>query len=216
MDQQLFELLEQTLRSEGPSAGFDFLIRTSREQKNYPLLLEARLMQTRHKLGLPLLLNGPSPDLPAYQAAMIDVARETGSLFLADGDILHAWPYFRAIGDPGPVTVAIENLHAADDGILQIALNEGVNPSKGFELLLERHGVCRAIDFTLQYPDRSNRTKFLQLLVRTLHAELAANLKEGQLYICLIHALAVGLELRRDRSQSTERLRASDAGRIPA
>ena len=130
MDQGLFELLDQTLRSRGSEAGFDLLVRLLREQKKYPLVFEARLMRARHRLGLPLVQGGNISDLPpeqqpAYEAAVREAARETGSLFLADGDVVGAWPYFRAIGDPGPVADAIERLSPDDatEPVIQIALN---------------------------------------------------------------------------------------------
>ena len=50
MDPDLFDRLEQTLRSQGPEAGFDLLIERLREGKQYPLLFEARLMQKRQAL----------------------------------------------------------------------------------------------------------------------------------------------------------------------
>jgi len=186
MDPDLFDLLEQTVRAEGEQAGFELLIGRLREQKNYPLVFEARLMQQRQKLGLPLIFGGNISDLPArhqpaYEAALMEAARETGGLFLAEGDLVRAWPYFRAIGESGPIAAAIDRVDSGErlDGVLQIALDEGVNPRRGFELLLEHRGICRAIDFAAQFPDRALRNEFLQTLVRTLYQDLANNLKEA-------------------------------------
>lgn len=186
MNEDLFELLEQTLRSQGTDAGFDLLIHRFREQKKYPLIFEARLMRTRHALGLPMVSSANISDLPgehqpAYEAALAEAARETGGLFLADGDIVRAWPYFRAISDPAPVAEAIERVPSgqATEPVIQIALNERVSPRKGFELLLDQHGICSAISFAAEYPDRNARVEFLQLLVRAISRELAASLKEA-------------------------------------
>ena len=147
-----FDLIEQAARQGGPESTLDLLVTISQRDKNYPLLFEARLMQARHKIGLPLILNDSLDDLPqskrqTYEEAMREAARETGCLFLADGDIPRAWPYFRAIGDPAPVAAAIEKIESHDqlDEIIEIAFGQGVNPRKGFELLLKHHGVCRAI-----------------------------------------------------------------------
>ena len=184
MDQDLFDLLERTLRSQGADAGFELLIGRFREEKKYPLVFEARLMRKRQALGVPMLQAGNISDLPpehqpAYEAALMEAARETGGLFLADGDIARAWPYFRAVGDPAPVAEAIERVSAADatETIVQIALNEGVNPRKGFELLVEQRGICSAITFATQYPDRAGRVEFLKILARAVTRELAASLK---------------------------------------
>ena len=186
MDEDLFDPLEQALRTRGPDAGFELLIGRLRQQKKYPLIFEARLMRKRLALGQPLLQSGNIADIaaehqPAYEAALKEAARETGALFLADGDIARAWPYFRAIGDPAPVVEAIERLPlaCAAEPVIQIALNEGVHPRKGFELLLARHGVCTAMSFAAQYPDRAFRLEFLELLARAISRELALNLKEA-------------------------------------
>ena len=115
MNENLFDLLEQTFNAEGPAAGFDLLIHTLQQQKSHALVLEARLMQKRHAMGLPLIFAGTITDLPLeqqgpYGAAMTDAAREAGHSYLADGDIVNAWTYFRAIGEPGPVAAAIEGV----------------------------------------------------------------------------------------------------------
>ncbi len=108
MTDDVFDLIEQAVRTEGPDSGLDLLARRLRDDKNYPLLFEARVIEQRHKLGLPPLRVDGIDDVPAFQRVAYDealsqAAREVGSLFLADGDILRAWPYFRAIGDRMPV-----------------------------------------------------------------------------------------------------------------
>src|SRR5215510_14211561 len=104
MTDNAFDLIDQALRSGGPEAGFDLLAHKVLEEKNYPLLFEARLLKKRHELGLPLIQVDDSAPMPPdtrreYDKAFIDAAREVGGLFLADGNIQRAWPYFRAIGD---------------------------------------------------------------------------------------------------------------------
>jgi hypothetical protein len=181
-----FDLIEQAARQGGPESTLDLLVTISQRDKNYPLLFEARLMQARHKLGLPLILNAALEDLPAeqrrpYEEAMREAARETGHLFLAGGDIPRAWPYFRAIGDPAPVAAAIEKIDSHDqlEGIIEIAFGQGVHLRKGFELLLKTHGICRAITFFGQCPDPKSRDECALLLLRALHAELLDNLKHA-------------------------------------
>jgi len=184
MADDLFDTLEQTLRSAGADAGFDLLIAKFREEKKYPLVFEARLMKSRHALGLPLIQNERLEDLPeakrvAHERAFMDAAREVGGLFLADGDIPRAWSYFRAIGETAPVAAAIGNLQPQEnqEAVIEIALQERVHPSKGFELILANYGICRAITFFEQYPDRKTRDDCMRLLVRTLHHELVESLK---------------------------------------
>ena len=179
-----FDALGEALRARGPDAGFELLIRKFREEKKYPLLFEARLMQSRHALGLPLVEDGPLEDLPAdqrsqHERAFIEAAREVGGLFLGDGDIPRAWSYLRAIGETASVAAAIEQVTPGEnqEAIIQIALQERVHPKKGFELILADYGICRAITFLDQYPDRKTREDCIRLLVRTLHQDVVDNLQ---------------------------------------
>jgi hypothetical protein len=113
MEGATFEELEQVFRSDGPAAVFDLLIRTALETKDYRMLFGTRMMQIRHDLGLPLIETEPTMNLSgerlsAYENALNKAAREAGGLFLADGDIVNAWTYFKALGDAAPVAAAIE------------------------------------------------------------------------------------------------------------
>jgi len=186
MNPDLFDLLEQTSSSEGPGAGLDLLIRKLREEKRYQQIFEIRLLQKRHALGLPLIFSGSIADLPpehrdTYQAAVTEAAREAGTSYLADGDIVRAWPYFRAIGEPAPIAAAIEHVHSSEEAerVLAIALVDGVSPRKGYELLLEHRGVCQGVDFVINCADRATRVMYLQILVRVFHGQLLAHLKEA-------------------------------------
>jgi hypothetical protein len=183
MTDNAFDRIDQALRSGGPEAGFDFLVKKVREEKNYPLLFEIRLLMKRHELGLPLIQIDDSPSMPpetrrAYDAAYFEAAREVGGLFLADGNIQRAWPYFRAIGEPAPVADAIGKLEWQEgmEPIIEIAFMERVHPYKGFQMILSQYGVCRAITSFGQFPSREGRDESLRLLVRTLYAELVERL----------------------------------------
>jgi hypothetical protein len=181
-----FNLLEQALHDGGVEAAFDFLGRKFREDKSYPRLFEARLMKKRYELGLPILQVEPLSDLPeetrkSYNEAFTQAAREAGTLFLEDGDILRAWPYFRAIGENSPVASAIEKLAPQEDiaPIIEIAYHEGVHPRRGFDLILSNYGICRAISSFQQYPGQDGREECLRLLVRTLHHDLTESLRRA-------------------------------------
>jgi hypothetical protein len=181
-----FDALGAALRSHGPDACFELLIQRFREEKKYPLLFEARVMQSRHALGVPLVRNDWLEDLTAdkraaQERAYVDAAREVGGLFLADGDIPRAWHYLRAIGETAAVAAAIEELAPAEnqEAIIEIALHECVHPRKGFELLLADYGICRAITFLDQYPDRKTRGDCIRLLVCRLHEELVESLQHA-------------------------------------
>src|SRR5437016_1377840 len=184
MTDNAFDLIDQALRTGGPQAGFDLLAQKALDDKNYPLLFEVRLLKKRHELGLPLIQVDDSAALAPetrreYDKAFIDAAREVGALFLADGNIQRAWPYFRAIGETAPVSAAIENFDAQEgaEAVIEIAFMERVNPYKGFQLILSNYGICRAITSFGQFPSREGRDESLRLLVRTLHTELVESMK---------------------------------------
>src|ERR1700736_6703858 len=141
-------------------------------------------MKSRNALGLPLVQTERLEDLPedkrgVHEKAFMDAAREVGGLFLADGNIPRAWPYFRAIGETAPVSAAIEKFDSQEgaESVIEIAFMERVNPYKGFQLILSNYGICRAITTFGQFPSREGRDESLRLLVRTLHAELVESMK---------------------------------------
>ena len=63
--------------------------------------------------------------------------------------------------------------------IIEVAFNHGVEPKRGFELILERYGTCPAISAFEQLPpqDQALRTACAERLIRHLHGELTANLR---------------------------------------
>ena len=113
MDKDSFDKIEQKIKSVGLEEGFDHLIQRFCKEKKYPPIYQARLMKKRHELGLGLIQLDSSSDIPeesqsTYNQTQLEAAREVGTLFLTDGQIEQAWPYFRAIGDAKPVADAIE------------------------------------------------------------------------------------------------------------
>lgn len=177
----LFGELERTLETGGPEAALELLIKRLEQERRHAEWFNARLIEQRHRLGL--LLSEPPQELAEpvrreYDAALVEAARQAGSRLIEDGQIARAWTYFRAIGDTAPVAEAIERLapEQADDEVLAVALQERVNPRKGFELVLANHGTCRAITVFSQYPDPATQEECLHLLTRTLYEELRQNL----------------------------------------
>lgn len=183
----VFDQVRDALQAGDVDQAFDMAVERFRAEGAYPLIFEARLMQKRHELGMPLIQTEPWRDLSsavqsAYEQATIDAAREVGTLFVESGDIGRAWPYFRAIGDKAPVRDAIDSCSDADagdalEGIIEVAYHEQVNPRKGFELILKHYGTCRAITNFSQYPVEEGRADCAQLLAQHVHAELLANVK---------------------------------------
>src|SRR5258708_12471899 len=112
MPDALFSGVDQLLARGATASTLDFLIENFRSTGRYPLLFEARLMKKRLELGLPLIQTTTIAGFPAetrksYEDEMVEAARETGALFLAEENIPRAWPYFRAIGEPAVVKEAL-------------------------------------------------------------------------------------------------------------
>lgn len=183
----VFDQVRDALASGDVEAGFELAIDRFRNERSYPMIFEARLMQKRHALGMPLIQTEPWNNLgkdcqAAYESATVEAAREVGTLFLNDGEIGRAWPYFRAIGEKDLVRQAIEQCDEgvtgeALDGIIEVAYHEQVNPKKGFELILKHYGTCRAITNFSQYPVEEGRADCAELLAENVHSELLANIK---------------------------------------
>jgi hypothetical protein len=188
MDPALFDELQRTLTSEGPSAALQRLCARLRESKDYAGLFYAMLMEKRYELGVSPLPTGPAQDLPPavhapYEEAIRQAGRLVGGLYLQEGNLPQAWAYFRMLGEPEPVRKALEACRPGENDdiqpLVQIAYYEGVHPRRGFDWILDRYGICNAIT-TLGSQEMSHpaedRQYCLQRLVRALYAELRERL----------------------------------------
>lgn len=180
-----FEEIGRILTESGPS-GFDALAERFIAAGNFPAAFEARLMKKRLEMDLPLMASSANDlsdaDAKVFAATQIDAARETGTLFLEQGDIRRAWPYFRAVGDSKAIREAIENFQAGEDsdridGAIEVGLYEAVHPEKGLELMLRQHGVCRTITTFAQYPDEESRERSGTFLIRSIYEEVRENIR---------------------------------------
>jgi hypothetical protein len=186
---QPFNMLEESLSAGGPAAALEVLIDRLTASGDYRALLDALLLKARHELALPLVTTGPLAELPEpgrtrYEEKYVAAIRLVGSKYLELGDIPTAWAYFRAIAENEPVAQAIRSYVPADNderlgAIIEVAFNHGVEPRRGFELILERYGTCPAISSFEQLPpqDQALRTACAERLTRHLHGELTANLR---------------------------------------
>jgi hypothetical protein len=181
--------LEQTLRSSGARAAIDQLIDHLDRAGEYRSLLDALLLKARHELGLPLFHFGslsslPEPARTQFEEQYVQAIRLVGSRFLDKGEIPTAWAYFRAIAEPAPVATALEQYLPDEDAeklgqVIDVAFNQGANPRRGFELILDHYGTCSAITALEQVPpgDPAVQVACVERLIRHLHDQLAANLR---------------------------------------
>ncbi|MBY0514934.1 MAG: hypothetical protein K2P78_13595, partial [Gemmataceae bacterium] len=127
---------------------------------------------------------GPSTELPPhthepYEQAIRESARHVGNLYLERGELPKAWSFYRLIGEPEPVREALAKSQPGPDmdvyPLIEIAWQNGVLPEKGFDLVLDRHGVCSAITMVGSSdlnPNPKLRDYCVGRLVRALHEQL--------------------------------------------
>src|SRR5262249_10969390 len=151
MDPTIYDRLRQTLADRGADAAITQLCTELQERKEYAPLFYALLLKKRHELGVSPVPTEASQNLPEsvhapYEEAIREAGRRVGQLYLDEDDIPGAWMYFRMLGEPEPVAQALDKAQPGDgeDGLqlMEIAFHHGVNPKKGFDWILERHGIC--------------------------------------------------------------------------
>jgi hypothetical protein len=141
-------------------------------------------MRKRVELGVSPFPTGPAAELPTqvhatYEEAIRHAGRTVGQLYLDRDDIFKAWGFFRMLGEPEPVKQALEKYQPGPDddtyGLVDIAWHQGVHPTRGFDLILDRNGICSAITMVggadlSRNPDV--RDYCIKRLVRALHSQL--------------------------------------------
>ncbi len=188
LDEPIFQDLDRTLLASGPSAVLDHLISEMERRDDPRGLLDALLLKARHDLGLPSILDGPLADLSEpqrsiYEDRYVEAIRQVGTRMLKRGDIVAAWPYFRAIGEKETIAAALESFSPGDGDasvghVVEVAFTQGVHPRRGFELILDHFGVCSAItSFESLPPDEAIRSACAEKLCERLHEHLVASLR---------------------------------------
>ena len=99
-----FDLIEEAFRAGGPAAVFDLLLRRAREDKDARGLFDARILQVRHQLGLPLIQTEPVLDLTPEQRPPRSPARSSRSISIC------AWPPETYLA-PGHTSTPSESPH---------------------------------------------------------------------------------------------------------
>ncbi|QVL34456.1 hypothetical protein KIH39_11270 [Telmatocola sphagniphila] len=184
-----FEKLQEVLKSEGPLSAADWLCAKLESNQDYPALFYALLMKKRIELGISPFPAGPSSDIPreyheAYEEAIRTAGRKVGELFLAKNDFPRAWTYFNMLGETQLIVDALEKYEPGPEEniqpLIEVALYHQVNIPRGFDLIVDRYGICNAIttysgfDFSKNLPARQH---CIQKLVRSLHAQLVERIR---------------------------------------
>jgi hypothetical protein len=184
LDPAAFDRLRNALLSEGPRAAIGKLIDELNQAEDFSSLFYAMLIKKRAELGVSPFPTGPSADLPQethepYEQAIREAGRYVGGIYLQRGDLPRAWTFFRMLGEPDPVREALSKYEPLPDDdiypIIEIAWQGGLLPKRGFDLILDRHGVCSAITTVGSSDLNSNpelRDYCIGRLVVALHEQL--------------------------------------------
>lgn len=181
-----FARLDQLQHEQGAESMLAELITLAEADPRPRVLLDALLLKARHQLGLPAVVDGPLAQLPEpqrsqYEERYVEAIRTVGARLLAQGDLVTAWSYYRAIGEREPVAQALEAYRPieADErlgAIVDLAFSGGAHPRRGFELILQHYGTCSAItSFEQLQADEAVRAHCAGLLVAEVHRQLLGN-----------------------------------------
>jgi len=188
MADSLFEQLEQQCTSGGVDAVLEHLITSLRQDKKHHELFEALKMQVRHHAGLPLLYGESGDDLDPKQRTLLEdgllgACRQVGTGLLEDGRVSEGWMYMRPVGDVAAAREMINKIEVQDDNIdemVEVLLQEGVDPARGFSVVLQNYGTCNAIttfESVMPQKGKADQRAVAQLLLRHVHQELFTNVK---------------------------------------
>lgn len=104
-------------------------------------------------------------------------------LLLRDGFAREGWMYMRPVGDRAAVAKELEKIEPTEESVeelIDVCLHEGVDPARGYSLVLEHFGTCNAIttyeSSIARHPIPDQRTA-AGLLVRHLHGELLSTVR---------------------------------------
>ena len=185
---RIFDELESTLTCGGVEPALEQLAEHFRTERRYHELFDTRLMQSRHRLGLPIVLTTPLDELPEPERSQLEESylescREVGRLLLDEGKVREAWVYLRPTGETSNVAEAIQKIEPTDENLsdlIGVALHEGVAPAYGYRLILSHYGTCNAIttfDAELGRFRRQDQQAAAELLLRQMHADLKENVR---------------------------------------
>ena len=181
--------LQAALAARGPAAAIDELVAELRAAEDFQGLFYALLMKKRVELGVSPFPTGAATELPAhthepYENAIREAGRDVGKLLLERKQYSKAWAFFRMLGEPEPMREALEAFAPGPDDdvypIIEIAWQNGLLPKKGFDLVLDRHGLCSAITMVSGSDLSSNpdlRDYCITKLAKALHDQLAERLR---------------------------------------
>ena len=181
-----FDQLHGQLSSGGVEALLESAADLLRDQKKYHELFEALKMQVRQRLGLPLLYHDAGDELDEQlrdqlEQGLLEACRDVGTLLLGDAKVREGWMYLRPVGNQAEVARLLTRIEPDEDNLdqlVEVLLHEGVDPARGYALVLENYGTCNAIttyESSMNRHSKSDQQATAGLLVEHVHRELWAS-----------------------------------------
>lgn len=188
MSDTQFDKIESQLTTTGIPAALEALCEQLQSDKKYHELFDARLMQCRQRVGAPLARDASLDDLPEktrdqVEEGYVEACREVGNLLLEEGDFRQAWMYLRPAGEESRMKEVLAKTEPTDENleqIVELTLHEGLDPERGFAIVLDHYGICNAIttyDTAMYSRQPAEKQIAVGQLIRRLHTELTESVR---------------------------------------
>ena len=184
----VFAQLDSSFQQGGLAAALDAAESAFRQQERFHELFEVLKMQSRLKLGLPLVHQDDDArlsesDQRALEDGLISACKDVGLKLLRANQVQDGWFYLRHLTDRGFILEELRRLDIDEDNLEQIIgilLHEGLDTEHGYRLVLQHYGTCNAIttiQSTLYGRSKRERQAAARLLVAHVHDEVLQNVK---------------------------------------
>ena len=187
-----FQEFDSIANGQGVESALDFLEKQFRDEKDFYALFEVLKMKCRHGMGLSLNYQSTPDDITEsnrqkLEDRLLEACKTVGELFFTEGRIEEGWMYLQPLGDQKfaesllrKVELKLDDEESNLNSIIDLALQQGVAPGYGYELLLKHTGTCNGItafDVQANQFDLTTQVELASLLVNHLYNELLANIR---------------------------------------
>ncbi len=181
MAHDIYDTLLTSAETNGVDAMLEVLANNLATQERWHALFDVRLIQNRLAIGLsPVGDTGTidSATRDKLDNASLKACREVGWPLLDRGDVAEAWMYLRASCDASEVATRLSALvdrPECAEGIVRVALWEGVDPALGLSVVLRDQGTCSGItafDQASGHISTAHREGAIEVLINHIHREL--------------------------------------------
>ena len=187
MPDEVFQKLDAELTRGGSEHLLTLLADQFRTEQKFHELFDVLLMRERLRLKLPPTTTSidelPEPTRSQLENAYLNICRDVGELLLSQQKVREAWPYLRPLGDRAFVAARLAEIKPDEDNLqalVEILLHEGIDVSRGYQLVLDHYGTCNAIsafEGLVMTKSLADRQEAAEKLIRQVHEELSVNLR---------------------------------------